>query len=75
MSDAFIIETAGATAGIVVRQDQGFRFYASSRHFFPLEGGLYRRPVDAERAARRFAQGQLAGAAGQLREGARHDLE
>jgi hypothetical protein len=51
MSDAFVIEAQGSTAGIVVRQDRGFRFYAATHEFNGLEGALYRRPQDAQRAA------------------------
>ena len=54
MSDAFIIEAAGTTAGIVVRHDRGFRFFASSHPFHRIDGVIYRRPHDAERAARRL---------------------
>ena len=61
MYDAFIIETATHTAGLAVREDRGFRFYASDSRFYPIDnrvfGGLraVRSAVDsvllAERAA------------------------
>ncbi len=44
MSDAFIIETASITAGIVASQGQGFCFYASHPSMFPLEGAFFDSP-------------------------------
>jgi hypothetical protein len=41
MTDAFIIETANLTAGIVAAQGRGFRFYASHPSMFPLEGAYF----------------------------------
>ncbi len=38
MADAYVIETAGETAGIVVLEKGGVRFYASEPAFFPLDG-------------------------------------
>jgi hypothetical protein len=58
MSDNYIIEVrpkaAGITvqAGIVVRDGQGFRFFAASRAFDALEGQVFNSPRAAERAAR-----------------------
>ena len=37
MSNAFVIESASLTAGLAVREDQGFRFYASDAAFRPLD--------------------------------------
>jgi len=53
MSDAYIIEVADETAGIVVRQDseKSYRFHASLPRYFPLDGKLFQAPRDAERAA------------------------
>jgi hypothetical protein len=53
MSDAYIIEIADETAGIVVRQQQdwGYRFHAAVPRYFPLEGKIFAGPRDAERAA------------------------
>jgi hypothetical protein len=53
MSDAFIIEVADETAGIVVRQgsEKSYRFHASLPRYFPLDGKLFSAPRDAERAA------------------------
>lgn len=53
MSDAYVIEVADETAGIVVRleSEKSFRFHASSPRFFPLDGKIFSAPRDAERAA------------------------
>jgi hypothetical protein len=57
MSDNYIIEvrpkSAGVTvqAGIVVRDGQGFRFFAASRAFDSLEGQIFKSPRAAEHAA------------------------
>jgi hypothetical protein len=53
MSDAYVIEVADETAGIVVRQDREttFRFHASLPRYFPLDGKLFAGPREAERAA------------------------
>lgn len=65
--DAFVIEADGETAGIVVRLDRGFRFYAATHAFVALEGRSFRRPRDAQRAARAHAlvlqHGRIAGRA------------
>lgn len=55
MSDAYIIEIADETAGIVVRQERekSFRFHASAPRYYPLDGKLFSAPRDAERAAYR----------------------
>jgi hypothetical protein len=62
MSDNYIIEirpTAAATvqAGIVVRDGRGFRFFAATHAFNPLEGHLFKNPREAERAALRHVTG------------------
>lgn len=53
MSDAFVIEVADETAGIVVRQggEKAYRFHASLPRYFPLDGKIFSAPRDAERAA------------------------
>jgi hypothetical protein len=50
--DAFVIQVDGETAGIIVRLDRGFRFYATTNDFVGLEGRQFRGPRDAQRAAR-----------------------
>ncbi len=63
MASANIIEISDRAAGIVVLEQGGFRFFASDRPFYPLEGTLFPTIGDAERAARerlrpRKAQGR-----------------
>jgi hypothetical protein len=57
MSDTYIIEVASQAAGIVVRNPDGYRFFAASHRFNPLEGQLFRNAREAERAAHRLANG------------------
>jgi hypothetical protein len=63
MSDNYIIEirpkAVGITvqAGIVVRDGRGFRFFAATHAFNPLEGQLFKNPRAAERAALRQVTG------------------
>ncbi|MGQ0684062.1 hypothetical protein [Bradyrhizobium sp.] len=52
MSQAYIIEIESRTAGIVAREERGFRFFSSERAFDSLEGRQFRSARDAERAAR-----------------------
>lgn len=51
MANAFIIEINGKAAGLVVEEQRRFRFYASHRIFWKLDGRVYRRVREAERAA------------------------
>jgi hypothetical protein len=52
MPNAYIIEVHDRTAGIVARDERGFRFFSSERLFDSLEGRQFRSARDAERAAR-----------------------
>lgn len=52
MSQAYIIEVESRTAGIVARDESGFRFFSSERIFDGLEGRQFRSAREAERAAR-----------------------
>ena len=63
MSDSYIIEVGSKTAGIVVRNPEGFCFFAATHRFNALEGQLFRNARDAERAAIRLANGDLKRAA------------
>jgi hypothetical protein len=63
MSDTFIIEVGSQAAGIVVRNPDGYRFFASSHRFNAMEGQLFRNAREAERAARQLAHGGLTVAA------------
>ena len=42
MADAYILETAIETAGIVVAEPGGLRFYAATPGFNRIDGVLYR---------------------------------
>ncbi|ACB95338.1 hypothetical protein [Beijerinckia indica] len=54
MSDAYAIQIAGSTVGIVARdrQDKTFNFFAATREFNALEGCRFLDPIAAEQAAR-----------------------
>jgi len=56
MSDRYIIEVGSQQAGIVVRDPEGYRFFAASQIFFQLEGRVFGTVRDAERAAARLVQ-------------------
>ena len=56
MSNTYIIEVGSESAGIVVRDRTGFRFFSASRRFIPLDGNVFPSARDAERAAMKFAQ-------------------
>ena len=59
MSDTYIIEVRSQAAGIVVRDREGYRFFAASHRFNPMEGQVFRNAREAERAALRLANGGL----------------
>jgi hypothetical protein len=52
MPKAYIIEIHNRTAGIVARDERGFRFFSSERAFDSLDGRKFSSARDAERAAR-----------------------
>jgi hypothetical protein len=64
MSDRYIIEVNSQPAGIVVRNPEGYRFFAASTPFYRMEGQLFRNAREAERALfalpRRLEAGRLA---------------
>jgi hypothetical protein len=59
MSDAYVVEVGGQTAGIVVRDNaaETFSFFAATRRFNALEGLQFTEPYAAERAARQLITG------------------
>ena len=59
MPDTYIIEVGSQAAGIVVRNPEGFRFFAATPRFNRLEGQLFRNAREAERAATRLVGGVL----------------
>jgi hypothetical protein len=58
MSDAYVIEISGFTAGIVTRdaEDSGFNFFSAAPRFNLMEGRHFYDPLAAERAARKLAE-------------------
>jgi hypothetical protein len=60
MSDNFIIEVSSQAAGIVVRNPEGYRFFAATHRFNPMEGQLFSNAREAERAAIQLARGGTA---------------
>jgi hypothetical protein len=56
MTDAYIIETATLTAGIVAAQGRGFRFYASHPSMFVLEGQFFDSLKAAQKACEKVAR-------------------
>lgn len=48
MGDFFAVETRARTAGLAVRAEAGFRFYAADRAFIHLEGRNYARLTDIQ---------------------------
>jgi len=63
MSDSYIIEVGSKTAGIVVRNPDGYRFFGATHRFNALEGQLFRNAREAGRTAVRLAKGDLKRAA------------
>jgi hypothetical protein len=59
MSDRYIIEVNSQAAGVIVRNAEGFRFFAASQRFGRMEGKLFRNAIEAERAALRLANEDL----------------
>ena len=51
MADAYIIEIAGETIGVAVRETAAFRFFASRPAYFPLEDRSFESPEHAQLAA------------------------
>jgi hypothetical protein len=56
MSDVYIVQAGGHTAGIVVRdhKTETFSFFAATHKFNALEGLQFKEPHAAERAARQL---------------------
>jgi hypothetical protein len=52
MSNAYVIEILNQTAGIVVAEERGFRFFSSEPAFDALEGNHFGSARAAERAAK-----------------------
>ena len=59
MSDNYIIEVGSQPAGIVVRDSEGYRFFAASPRFNRMEGQVFRNAREAERRRLRLANGGM----------------
>jgi hypothetical protein len=62
MSDVYVVQVAGQTAGIVVRDHAAdtFSFFAATHRFNALEGQQFAEPFAAERAARQLIAQRIA---------------
>lgn len=56
MFSHYVIEAGDQQAGLVILERGGFRFYAASPAFTPLEGRLFRSALDATRAVEEVAR-------------------
>lgn len=52
----YVIELGGTAAGLVVQEDNRYRFFAADRNFAPLERRLFRSPDQAEQSCRELSQ-------------------
>lgn len=70
MSDAYVVQVAGRTAGIIVRDHaaETFSFFAATHRFNALEGRQFNEPFAAERAARQL----IASGTSRMRDEASH---
>jgi hypothetical protein len=59
MSKAFIIEVESRTAGIVTKDERGYRFFSAERVFESMDGRQFRSARHAERAARALLQERI----------------
>jgi len=50
MSTAYVIEAADISAGLVIRERAGFRFFAASHRFGRFDGRIFKTIRAAERA-------------------------
>jgi hypothetical protein len=54
VTGAYVIEVGDIAAGILVRDQGSYRFFAAHRDFALLEGGTFRTPRAAQQAAERM---------------------
>jgi hypothetical protein len=59
MPDAFVIQSGDLTAGIVVAERSGVRFYASEREFHGLDGRIFKNIRAARQAVDRLRHDPL----------------
>lgn len=58
MSEPFLVEVWGEPAGIVLREGNAFRFHATARAFFALDGVQFNTPGHARLAAANLQRGR-----------------
>ena len=63
MSDPFIVEVWGEPAGVVLRDGNAFRFHATARPFFELDGTQFTTLGHARLAAARLSASRAGAAA------------
>ncbi len=49
--EAFVIEAADVAAGVIVRQADGYHFFAADDRFQLLDGSVFKNPKAAQKAA------------------------
>ena len=54
MTDSFVVEVWGQPAGVVLKEDELFRFHAVAPRFFALDGARFSTPGHARLAAARL---------------------
>jgi hypothetical protein len=60
MSESYVIEVDDLSAGIVVRERAGYRFFAAAFQFFRLDGQVFGSVSRAERAAQELLRSKRA---------------
>jgi hypothetical protein len=60
MADALLIETGGDTAGIVIAEGDGFRFFASASAYYPVDGKFFASVGQVHAAVRNLRLGRVA---------------
>ena len=58
MADAYVIQSDDETAGIVVLERNGVRFFAAGPAYWPLDGKIFKTPQAATRAVDDFRRGR-----------------
>jgi len=71
MSESYVIEVDDLSAGIVVRERAGYRFFAAAFQFFHLDGQIFGTVPHAEHAARELLRSKRAPAPAKQRTGSR----
>jgi hypothetical protein len=60
MRESYVIEVDDLSAGIVVREHAGYRFFAAAAQFFHLDGQIFGTVWRAEQAARELLRSKRA---------------